>query len=127
MTEALARLAEIAPAPGESRRKDWGEVERRLGVELPADYKELIHLYGGSNWDDYLYVLEPGCPNENYDLIAWAAHQAEDLEGLWDTSGSRPNWRSRDPGSSRGRPRTTGNASTGSFGPALSRTDGPSW
>ncbi|MFF3861265.1 SMI1/KNR4 family protein [Streptomyces sp. NPDC002209] len=84
MTEALARLFEIAPAPSEPRQKDWGEAERRLGVELPADYKDLIHTYGGSNWDDYLYVLEPGCPNENYDLIEWAAHQAEDLEGLWE-------------------------------------------
>ncbi|MDV5146885.1 SMI1/KNR4 family protein [Streptomyces sp. SBC-4] len=83
MTNALTRLLEIAPAPSEPRRKDWGAVERGLGVELPADYKELIRVYGGSNWDDYLYVLEPGCPNENYDLITWAEQQAEDLEGLW--------------------------------------------
>ncbi|NUK53400.1 SMI1/KNR4 family protein [Streptomyces lunaelactis] len=84
MTNALTRLFEIAPAPSEPRQKDWGEAERSLGIELPADYKELIHVYGGSNWDDYLYVLEPGCPNENYDLIEWAEHQAEDLEDLWE-------------------------------------------
>ncbi|MFD4697241.1 SMI1/KNR4 family protein [Streptomyces niveus] len=84
VTNALNRLLEIAPAPSEPRQKDWGEVEHILGVELPADYKELIHVYGGSNWDDYLYVLEPGCPNENYDLIEWAEHQAKDLEDLWE-------------------------------------------
>ncbi|MFG2988024.1 SMI1/KNR4 family protein [Streptomyces sp. NPDC048257] len=84
MTNALARLSAIAQAPSEPRQKDWGEVERRLGVELPADYKEFIHVFGGGDWDDYLYVLEPGCPNVNYDLIAWAEHQAEDLEGLWE-------------------------------------------
>ncbi|ATW46713.1 SMI1/KNR4 family protein [Streptomyces peucetius] len=84
MTNALTRLLEIAPPPSEPRQKDWGEVERSLGVELPTDYKELIHVYGGSNWDDYLYVLEPGCPNENYDLIEWAQNQAEDLEDLWE-------------------------------------------
>ncbi|MFE6847111.1 SMI1/KNR4 family protein [Streptomyces sp. NPDC057686] len=84
MTEALARLFEIAPAPNEPRQQDWGAAERSLGVELPADYKDLIHTYGGSNWDDYLYVLEPGCPNENYDLLEWAAHRAEALEGLWE-------------------------------------------
>ncbi|MEV7557145.1 SMI1/KNR4 family protein [Streptomyces sp. NPDC089795] len=84
MANALARLAEIAPAPGEPLRKDWGEVERRLGVGLPADYKELIEVYGGSNWDDYLYVLEPYCPNKHYDLLTWAEHQAEDLEDLWE-------------------------------------------
>ncbi|MGW7456186.1 hypothetical protein [Streptomyces sp. NPDC054797] len=84
MTNALTRLLEIAPAPSETCQKDWGEVERSLGVELPAHYKELIHVYGGSNWDDYLYVLEPGCPNENYDLVEWAQNQAEDLEDLWE-------------------------------------------
>ncbi|MYT19114.1 SMI1/KNR4 family protein [Streptomyces sp. SID7760] len=84
MTSALARLLEIAPAPSEPRQKDWSAVERALCIELPADYKELIHVYGGSNWDDYLYVLEPGCPNDHYDLIEWAGNQAEDLEGLWE-------------------------------------------
>ncbi|MCZ0980313.1 hypothetical protein O1L60_18535 [Streptomyces diastatochromogenes] len=55
MTNALSRLLEISPAPTEPRRKDW---------------------------DDYLYVLEPGCPNENYDLIEWTRNQAEGLEDL---------------------------------------------
>ncbi|MBB4982283.1 MULTISPECIES: SMI1/KNR4 family protein [Streptomyces] len=84
MSNAIPRLLEIFPAPTESRQKDWGDVERSLGDELPSDYKELIRLYGGSNWDDYLYVLEPGCPNENYDLIEWARNQTEDLEDLWE-------------------------------------------
>lgn len=84
MPNALTRLRELAPAPSEPRQKDWEEVERTLGVKLPSDYKELIRTYGGSNWDDYLYVLEPSCPNENYDLIEWAENQAEDLEDLWE-------------------------------------------
>ncbi|MFD7555719.1 SMI1/KNR4 family protein [Streptomyces sp. NPDC059835] len=84
MTNGLARLLEINPPPSEPRHKEWGEVERVLEVELPADYKEFIRLYGGSNWDDYVYVLEPACPNENYDLVHRARNQAEDLEGLWE-------------------------------------------
>ncbi|MFD8796880.1 SMI1/KNR4 family protein [Streptomyces vinaceus] len=84
MTGALQRLLEITPAPHEPRRTDWGVTEESLGVGLPADYKQFIEIYGGSNWDDHLYVLEPGCPNDNYDLIAWARNQAEDLEGLWE-------------------------------------------
>ncbi|WP_404962115.1 SMI1/KNR4 family protein [Streptomyces sp. 147326] len=84
MANALTRLLEIAAPPSAPRKKDWSEVERRLGIELPADYKELIHVYGGCNWDDYLYVLEPGCPNGHYDLIKWAEHQYEDLEDLWE-------------------------------------------
>ncbi|MFD3549627.1 SMI1/KNR4 family protein [Streptomyces sp. NPDC058655] len=83
MTNALTRLLDIAPAPGEPRDKDWGEVERILAVGLPDDYKELIRIYGGSNWDDYLYVLEPNCPNKHYDLLTWAKYQADHLEDLW--------------------------------------------
>ncbi|WP_435975124.1 SMI1/KNR4 family protein [Streptomyces sp. Qhu_M48] len=84
MTNGLARLSVIVPAPSEPRQKNWDEVERMIGLELPADYKEFIHVYGGSNWDDYLYVLEPGCPNENYDFLEWAEHQPEDLQDLWE-------------------------------------------
>ncbi|MGW1774857.1 SMI1/KNR4 family protein [Streptomyces sp. NPDC002104] len=84
MPNALERLREIAPAPTAPRQKVWEEVERTLGLELPADYKELIRTYGGGNWDDYLYVLEPDCLNVNYDLVEWARDQAEDLEGLWE-------------------------------------------
>ncbi|MEV6581984.1 hypothetical protein AB0M92_27895 [Streptomyces sp. NPDC051582] len=87
-------------------------VESALGVELPADYKELIHVYGGSNWDDYLYVLEPGCPNDNYDLIEWARNQAEDLAFLWE---------------SEKRPAELENVFTGSLNQGFRRTNGPSW
>ncbi|MGW6573566.1 SMI1/KNR4 family protein [Streptomyces sp. NPDC054945] len=83
MSNALARLLEIAPAPSRPRDKDWCEVERALAVELPDDYKELIGVYGGSNWDDYLYILEPDCPNKHYDLLKWAKYQFEDLQDLW--------------------------------------------
>ncbi|MEU8843330.1 SMI1/KNR4 family protein [Streptomyces roseus] len=84
MTNALARLLEIAPAPSEPRTKDWSEIETTLGTELPSDYKEFIRVYGGSYWDDYLYVLEPECPNDNYDLLEYARDQAEALPGLWE-------------------------------------------
>ncbi|MGA4943991.1 SMI1/KNR4 family protein [Streptomyces cinereoruber] len=81
--DALPRLREIVPAPDTPRRKDWTGIEHVLGTGLPADYKELVRVYGGSNWDDYLYVLEPGCPNAHYDLLTWVEQQTEDLEDLW--------------------------------------------
>ncbi|MFI8004228.1 SMI1/KNR4 family protein [Streptomyces sp. NPDC086010] len=84
MDDILAQLLNIIPAPEAPRQKDWSEVERSLGVAIPADYKELMRVFGGSNWDDYLYVLEPDCPNENYDLVEWAKNRAEDLEDLWE-------------------------------------------
>lgn len=83
MTNPFTRLLEIAPAPSQPRHKDWGAVERTLAVELPDDYKEFIGVYGGSYWDDYLYVLEPDCPNKHYDLLKWAKYQFKDLEDLW--------------------------------------------
>ncbi|MFE0381127.1 SMI1/KNR4 family protein [Streptomyces inhibens] len=84
MHPSLARLAQLLPPPSELREKDWTSAEQALGVELPSDYKELIHAYGGSNWDDYLYVLEPGCPNDNYELIEWEDQQTEALDILWE-------------------------------------------
>lgn len=84
MNSSLARLIELVPPLTEPREKDWEAAEQGLGVELPSDYKGLIHAYGGSQFDDYLYVLEPGCPNENFDLIEWADQQEEALSGLWD-------------------------------------------
>ncbi|WP_282696370.1 SMI1/KNR4 family protein [Streptomyces sp. CC208A] len=84
MTDSIARLLDIAPAPGAPRPKDWGEIECGLGCGLPTDYKKFIHLYGGGHWDEYLYVLEPGCPNVHYDLVTWARCQAEDLQDLWE-------------------------------------------
>ncbi|MEV0373918.1 SMI1/KNR4 family protein [Streptomyces sp. NPDC050636] len=74
----------VPPRPSAPRKKDWESVEQALGVELPSDYKELIQAYGGSNWDDYLNLLEPGCRNEHYDLIEWYEQQAEALEDLWE-------------------------------------------
>ncbi|MDQ8704698.1 SMI1/KNR4 family protein [Streptomyces sp. LHD-70] len=84
MNTALARLVELIPPPVEPRVKEWHSAEQSLGVQLPSDYKELVHTYGGSNWDDYLYLLEPGCPNDNYDLIEWDEQQGEALDGLWE-------------------------------------------
>lgn len=84
MNAHLEHLKHLIPPPPEARDKDWEQVQRDLGSDVPEDYKELIHTYAGSHWDDYLYILEPGCPNENYDLLTWNRHQMEDLEDLWE-------------------------------------------
>ncbi|TJZ58866.1 SMI1/KNR4 family protein [Streptomyces piniterrae] len=84
MNSSLARLVRLIPPPSAPREKDWESVEQALRAELPSDYKELTQAYGGSHWDGYLYLLEPGCCNDNYDLIEWAEQQTEALEGLWE-------------------------------------------
>ncbi|GAA1077048.1 SMI1/KNR4 family protein [Nocardiopsis composta] len=97
MDANLARLTRLVPPPAAGRNKDWEEVRRAVGADLPADYKEFIRTYAGSYWDDYLYVLEPGCPNRHYDLLALNAHAMEDLEGLWEYEERPP--RLEEPGS----------------------------
>ncbi|MFF4955017.1 SMI1/KNR4 family protein [Streptomyces chattanoogensis] len=84
MNSSLARLIDLIPPPPEPREKGWDAVEQELGVELPPDYKALIHAYGGSRFDNYLYVLEPSCPNSNFDLIELTEEQDEALSGLWE-------------------------------------------
>ncbi|MEV0032188.1 SMI1/KNR4 family protein [Nocardia sp. NPDC050793] len=83
MIESVEQLGQLVSPPSKRRDIEWDAVERELGVELPADYKELIDTYGGGYWDEYLYVLEPGCPNNYYDLVGWKDWQAEVLEDLW--------------------------------------------
>ncbi|MGW4743240.1 hypothetical protein ACWEPR_00340 [Streptomyces sp. NPDC004290] len=58
MGDGLARLSVIAPAPVESRQKDWAEVEHTIGWALPADYKELVRRVmvneaRGGRWEHF--------------------------------------------------------------------------
>ncbi|WP_460698423.1 SMI1/KNR4 family protein [Nocardia thraciensis] len=84
MTAAMEQLRQLVPPPAPAPDTDWNSVERTIGLRLPADYKEFIDTYGGSRWENYLYVLAPGCPNDSYDLFEWKDWQAEALEGLWE-------------------------------------------
>ncbi|MFF9864128.1 SMI1/KNR4 family protein [Streptomyces sp. NPDC013953] len=69
MNPHVERLAEHFPPPPALRQKDWEEIETALGTALPADYKELVGTFGGGLFDDTIWLLEPGCANEHYDLL----------------------------------------------------------
>lgn len=85
MISAIDRLEGIVRSPEDGPAEpDWAAVEDELTWSLPSDYKTLIKRYGGSYWDDYLYVLEPHCRNENYDLLKWKVEQEEILEEDWE-------------------------------------------
>jgi hypothetical protein len=43
-------------------------VEQEVGSRLPADYKELVAVYGAGSWDEFLHVFQPAQPNEYVDL-----------------------------------------------------------
>ena len=79
----MDRLRKLVPPPTSAPHTDWHTVERALGFRLPTDYKEFIDTYGGSRWEDYLYVMAPGCPDASYDLFEWKDWQAEEMEELW--------------------------------------------
>jgi hypothetical protein len=59
----LDRLVRLAPPPdrplGAGEPHVWSDVEDRLGLRLPADYRELIAAYGSGTFDEFLLVLSP--------------------------------------------------------------------
>jgi hypothetical protein len=46
----------------------WEPVEARLGTELPADYKEIVRLYGQGWFMDFLSIAVPGEPEQRGSL-----------------------------------------------------------
>ncbi|WP_351233332.1 SMI1/KNR4 family protein [Streptomyces sp. NPDC002133] len=86
-TEPLARLC---PPPGGGRTVKWSAVEETLGIVLPADYKRLVQRYGGGLFAGVIWLLEPGCPDAMYDLVAQTAEREEILAELWEAGEERP-------------------------------------
>ncbi|WP_371614232.1 SMI1/KNR4 family protein [Streptomyces sp. NBC_00454] len=88
-TEPLMRLCPPPPAE-DARVVAWDAVEAALGIALPADYKRLVETYGGGQFAGTLWLLEPGCPEEMYDLVAQTAEREETLADLWDAGEAEP-------------------------------------
>lgn len=47
----------------------WNEIEKKLGVNLPTDYKEFIDLFGAGIIDDFILVFSPFSENENMNFF----------------------------------------------------------
>jgi hypothetical protein len=90
MNPSVTRVTEILPPASSPRPRDWASVEEELGTPLPEDYKELVDLYGGGVFNETIWLLEPGCPVEDYDLLAVAREREEILTKLWSSSEQRP-------------------------------------
>ncbi|GGX85222.1 SMI1/KNR4 family protein [Streptomyces fructofermentans] len=59
---SLERLGELLGEPvtwGWARPRLWAASEQHLGVELPADYKAFLDLYGPGSIDDHLSLDRP--------------------------------------------------------------------
>ncbi|MBC2874441.1 MULTISPECIES: SMI1/KNR4 family protein [Streptomyces] len=97
MLPAVARLARLVPPPAPPRPHDWSGVEARLGSALPADYRQLVDLYGGGFFafpddcrDQEIRLLAPGQEEPHNDLVAQSAERAEILADLWEQGEPRP-------------------------------------
>jgi hypothetical protein len=84
VSAAVQRLSEMIPASAPRRPRDWTAVERQLGTPLPDDYKELVEIYGGGVFDETVWLLDPECPDGDYNLLDQARERAEILAELWE-------------------------------------------
>ncbi|MFG2434628.1 SMI1/KNR4 family protein [Streptomyces sp. NPDC048508] len=85
MHPAVERLTEIIPPDAPRRSRDWATIEQQLGTSLPEDYKDLIETYGGGVFDESIWLLDPQCPDEDYNILAQATARAKVLANLWQT------------------------------------------
>jgi hypothetical protein len=51
------------------------DVEARLALALPDDYKRLVCAYGTGSWKGFLWVLNPFSANRHLNLLAQAQRQ----------------------------------------------------
>lgn len=47
-----------------SRKNSWKEVEDKIGIKFPKDYKMFINLYGEGGINEFLWILSPFSKNE---------------------------------------------------------------
>jgi hypothetical protein len=84
MNNTVTRIIELFNAPeSTTSEKIWTVTEDELSTELPSDYKELINRMGGGYIEKYMYILEPDCRNEHYDLVDLTEQRTEANESLW--------------------------------------------
>ncbi|MFI0819070.1 SMI1/KNR4 family protein [Streptomyces sp. NPDC021098] len=84
MHPAVESVTQLITPPSTPLLRDWRPVERQLTTELPGDYKQLVHIYGGGVFNETIWLLDPYCPVEDYNLLSLTARRAEVLAGLWE-------------------------------------------
>lgn len=55
----ISSLVELVDPPTRPAPTDWSSVEERLGTRLPADYKNLIDVYGQGAFHGDLAIIGP--------------------------------------------------------------------
>ncbi|MFD5610521.1 SMI1/KNR4 family protein [Kitasatospora sp. NPDC127060] len=92
-------MALMPPGPEAGEQLDWVEVEQELGCQLPADFRDLVAVYGVGTVDQCLMVLPPvsgehesGIPSVGQmtptpEKTAWLLHTKSDYP-LWPEPGA---------------------------------------
>lgn len=52
-----------------SKKNSWAEVEKKMGITFPEDYKLFIDSYGEGAINEFLWILSPFSENENLNSI----------------------------------------------------------
>lgn len=69
---SIRTLTSLIPPPARPRNvptdDDWARAEARLGVRLPADYKDFLSTYGEGRVGDFLGIFVPESRNQWHDL-----------------------------------------------------------
>lgn len=79
---SLSKLIQIVPPPlapiETGSPKQWEAIQNRLGIHLPADYKEFIDTYGTGRFNDFILPYNPFAAREDVNtlLVLDAHHEA---------------------------------------------------
>jgi len=80
---SIERFRKLIPAPQTKPTiGDWKGVEKKLGVELPADYKQFIEQYGAGNLGDFIHIWSPFAKNPGSELLVQSKKEVDALKGL---------------------------------------------
>jgi hypothetical protein len=83
---SIDQLIEVMPAPSSPFETPpaggWSQVEGRLGVSFPQDYRDFIDRYGSGKVADFLWIFNPFSANENLNLERQIQRQAAVLDEL---------------------------------------------
>ncbi|MBO1334783.1 hypothetical protein [Streptomyces sp. VRA16 Mangrove soil] len=78
--ERLVGITGWTPPGTPLPRTDWADVERRLGTELPGDYKRIVDTFGPGLFDAWFWVNEEPWTDLREDgLLIWAGTEHEEL------------------------------------------------
>ncbi|MHB9861532.1 hypothetical protein [Streptomyces sp. YIM S03343] len=76
--------------PAQRPDVDWAEMESRLAIVLPSDYKRMVETFGVGAFDGYLDLnQEPWTSLREDGLLIWAGTEHEDLY-CWRAEGDDP-------------------------------------